>query len=326
MLGLYNINDMTNFASWTRRLKIRHLEIFSTLVSTGSQSAAADMLNITQPALSKWLRELEQDIGAPLFLRGKALKLTTLGAQFLSFSEHVLGEAENISDLMEAMRQGRAGRLRIGVLHAVVSELVPTAILRFRADAPSVRISVTEDTLAPLLDSLQRRELDVVIGRVQGAVLEGIRTEELYAEQVVAVVRAAHPLRLSARPSWAAAREYPWLVSPQGTPMRTRFETEFVNAGVRFPEDLIESRSVVVNETLLRHTNMMTLFSRNIAPYYTKNGVLTELGLPMSGSLGPVGLYLAEEELTPTVARFAELVREISASYVKSPIHITKKT
>lgn len=307
---------MTSFASWTRRLKIRHLEIFSTLVATGSQSAAADTLNMTQPALSKWLRELEEDIGAPLFVRGKTLRLTALGAQFLGFCEHVLGEAENISDLMEATRQGRAGRLRIGVLHAVVSELLPTAILRFRADAPNVRIAVTEDTLVPLLDALQRRELDLVIGRVQGAVLEGIRTEELYAEQVVAVVRAAHPLRLSPRPSWAAAREFPWLVSPQGTPMRTRFEAEFVNAGVRFPEDLIESRSVVVNQALLRHSNMITLFSRNVAPYYTTSGVLTELALPMTGTLGPVGLYLAEEELTPTVASFAALVREIALGQV----------
>ncbi|SLN76584.1 LysR substrate-binding domain-containing protein [Oceanibacterium hippocampi] len=326
-MGWYNLKNMMNYASWTRRLKIRHLEIFSTLVSSGSQSAAADMLNMTQPALSKWLRELEQDIGAPLFLRGKTLRLTTLGVQFLGFAEKVLGEAESISDRMEAMRQGRAGRLRIGVLHAVVSELLPTAILRFRATAPKVSIAVTEDTLVPLLDALLRRELDVVIGRIQGAVLQGIRSEELYEEQVVAVVRASHPLRLAARPNWAAAREYPWLVTPQGTPMRTRFESEFVNAGVRFPEDLIESRSVVVNETLLRHTDMITLFSRHVAPYYTKNGVLTELALPMTGKLGPVGLYFSDDEPTPTLSRFAALVRELATNQAgPAPLDISKMT
>lgn len=306
---------MTNQTSWTRRLKIRHLEIFSMLVSTGNQSAAAGKLNITQPALSKWLRELEQDIGAPLFMRGKSLRLTSVGSQFLVFAEHVLGEAENVSKVLQDMQMGHAGRLRIGVLHAVVSELLPTAILQFRTDAPSVRISVMENTLGPLLEALQRRELDVVIGRIQGAAIEGIQTEALYSEQVVAIVRTAHPLSQKTKPTWQDANTYPWLTTPQGTPMRTRLETEFINAGASFPTDLIESRSVVVNETLLRGADMITLMSCNVARHYTKNGDLTELALPMTGALGPVGLYLTGDHPTPTVARFIEIVRNISTQH-----------
>ncbi|WP_264214758.1 LysR substrate-binding domain-containing protein [Leisingera thetidis] len=307
--------DIRKSASWTRRLKLRHLEIFSSLVVAGNQSAAADKLNMTQPALSKWLRELEQDIGAQLFVRGKTLRLTSLGAEFLLFAEHVLGEAENVSEVLQDMRAGRAGRVRIGVLHAVVSDLVPTAILKFRESAPKVRITVVENTLVPLLDALLRRELDVIIGRIQGAVLEGVNAEVLYDEQVVAVVRASHPLRLSARPSWAAAGKFPWLVAPPGTPMRTRMESEFVNAGVPFPDELLESRSVIVNETLLRNADMITLMSKNVARYYTQHGVLTELGLPMTGGLGPMGMYLADEKPRPAVGRFAEIVREIAQQY-----------
>jgi DNA-binding transcriptional LysR family regulator len=306
---------MSPSASWTRRLKIRHLEIFSTLVEMGNQSAAAGKLNMTQPALSKWLRELEQDIGAPLFVRGKTLRLNSLGAEFLLFAQHVLGESENVSKMLKDMHEGRAGKLRIGVLHAVVSELLPAALLKFRENAPEVRLKVTENTLVPLLEALQRRELDLVIGRVQGAMLKGIRTEVLYDEPVVAVVRATHPLRLAQRVTWAEAGKFPWLVPPQGSPMRARMESEFVNAGVSFPVDLLESRSVVVNMTLLRNADMITLLSRNVARFYTQNDILSELALPMTGGLGPVGLYLVEGELSPTVARFAEILRDMSRQY-----------
>lgn len=303
---------MAKRASWTRRLKIRHLEIFVMLVETGNQSVAAGRLNITQPALSKWLRELEEDIGASLFERGKSLTLTPLGTEFLAFAEQVLGEAKNISYVLKDIHEGRAGRLRIGVLHAVVSDLLPTAILKIREAAPLVKISVQENTLSPLLEALHRRELDLVIGRIQGAELAGIQTEVLYAEQVTAVVRANHPLCAETHPSWAKATKFPWIASHTGTPMRIRLEAELVNAEVPFPADVLESRSVVVNDTLLRTSDMITLMSRNVANFYTRKGDVVELNLPMTGNLGPVGVFLPEANLSPIVTRFLDIVREIS--------------
>lgn len=303
---------MPQSVDWMRRLKIRHLEVFVTLVQTANQSEAARLLNITQPALSKWLRELEQDAGGALFLRERGMVLTPLGTAFLKYADRILGESEALTDEMEALRLGKAGRVRVGVLHAVVSELLPNAILRFRLQAPRVRIHLEEDTLEPLLDQLQRRELDLVIGRLQGMTPDCMIAETLYDETVTAVVRAGHPLiaRASA-PSWQEAANYPWIVPPAGVPMRLRLEAEFAAAGVPFPEELIVSRLALVNEQLLRQTDMICLFSRNVARYYTKTGDLTALPLPMHGMLGPVGLFRNQAPLSPAVEDFAAAIRAV---------------
>src|SRR5665213_433517 len=95
--------------SWMRRLKIRHLEVFMSLVQTGSQSATAALLHVTQPALSKWLRELEQNVGCPLFERGRPLKLTVYGHVVLRYSQRVLGDSLRTANELESLRAGSSG-------------------------------------------------------------------------------------------------------------------------------------------------------------------------------------------------------------------------
>ena len=65
--------------AWARRLKLRHLEIFLTLASAGSVTAAARLMHMTQPAVSHWLSDIEDLVGTPLFLRNRGLRLTEAG-------------------------------------------------------------------------------------------------------------------------------------------------------------------------------------------------------------------------------------------------------
>lgn len=154
--------------TWMRRLKIRHLEVFVTLVETGSQSATATQLNITQPALSKWLRELEEDIGAALFERGRRLTPTAYGEIVLQYARRVLGDSVRMGDELQTFRAGQSGRVRVGLLRSAAATLIPKVITSYLRIAPDVRISLFEDTLDNLLPRLERRELDCIIGRLQG--------------------------------------------------------------------------------------------------------------------------------------------------------------
>jgi len=154
--------------SWMRRLKIRHLEVFLTLVETGSQSATAAQLNITQPALSKWLRELEEDIGAPLFERGRRLTPTTYGEIVLHYAHRVLGDTTRMGDELKTFQAGQSGRVRVGLLRSAAATLIPKVITGYRQIAPDVRISLFEDTLDNLLPRLERRELDCILCRLYG--------------------------------------------------------------------------------------------------------------------------------------------------------------
>jgi DNA-binding transcriptional LysR family regulator len=297
-------------ARWLRRLKIRHLEVFMTLVETGSQSATAELLHVTQPALSKWLRELEQDVGCALFERGRPLKLTIYGQVVLRYAQRVLGDSTRTSNELDALLAGSSGRVRVGVLRTVATILLPRVIMRCRREAPKVRITVHEDSLDHLLPQLERHELDCILGRMQGEALNAeVFSEALYEEPVCAIVRPGHPLLKKRRVEWREAAAYPWIVPLAGTPMRVRLEAEFAAAGLSSPGDAIESMSLLTNQKLLHESDMISVVSRQLATHYAGTGSLAILPLPMRFALGPVGLLWVDANPTTAVAGFMQAVR-----------------
>jgi DNA-binding transcriptional LysR family regulator len=308
--------------SWMMRLRIRHLEVFVALVRTGSQSATAAALHVTQPALSKWLRELEENAGVALFERGRPMRLTLYGEVLLRYAQRVLGDSLRTADELAALSSGSSGHVRVGVLHAVAPTLVPRAVAHCRRGAPRVQITLHEDSQDNLLPRLQRHELDCVIGRLQvDFARRGVLTEALYDEPVCAVVGRHHPLLARRRVSWQQAAAYPWILPLPGTPMRTRLASEFAAAGIPEPRDPIESVSLLINEGLLRVTDMISVVSRQLAQHYAAAGTLAILPLPMRHALGPIGLVWIDERPTAAVTAFMDAVR-IEAGLLHRPVDV----
>jgi len=298
-------------AAWLLRLRIRHLEVFRMLVRTGSQSETAALMHITQPALSKWLRELEEQAGCALMQRERPLRLTADGEVLLRYAERVLGDSLRTGKELEAMRAGSSGLLRVGVLRAVAPVLVPHAILRCRQEAPRLQIRLYEDSLDNLLPALRRHELDCVIGRLHGQALgPEFQSEALYEEPVVAVVRRGHPLLKKRRLALADAAAYPWILPLPGMPMRVRLEAEFAAANVRLPAEQVESVSLMINETLLLASDMVSVVSQQLAQHYQQAGILSILPLAMRQALGPVGLLWVDTAPSNAVRRFLDSVRQ----------------
>ncbi|MGH3525059.1 MAG: LysR substrate-binding domain-containing protein [Mycobacterium sp.] len=301
---------MEEHPGWMRRLKIRHLEVFMSLVQTGSQSATAALLHVTQPALSKWLRELEQNVGCPLFERGRPLSLTVYGHVVLRYAQRVLGDSLRTANELESLRAGSSGRVRVGVLRTVAAILLPKAIVHCRRHSPRVHITIYEDSLDNLLPKLLRHELDCVVGRLQPEALNAdVFREALYDEPVCAVVRTNHPLLTRDHVTWSDVAAYPWIVPLPGTPLRVRVDAEFAAAGLPSPVDPIESVSLLMNEKLLQVTDMVSVVSRQLAIHYAGSGSLAILPLEMRHALGPVGLLWVDASPTSALARFLDSVR-----------------
>ena len=100
-MGVYAlmVMDDDKAAAWLMRLRIRHLEVFRMLVRTGSQSETAALMHITQPALSKWLRELETQAGCALMERERPLRLTADGEVLLRYAERLFSRPAYIEAL-----------------------------------------------------------------------------------------------------------------------------------------------------------------------------------------------------------------------------------
>src|SRR5690606_7122112 len=156
--------------TWAKRLKMRHLEIFLLMDETGSITATAEALHLTQPAVSHWIADLEKTVGMKLFVRGRKLRLTATGEAFKTYALRTLGEVKRASLQFEAIQSGFSGRIRIGAISSIAMQLLPSAVDSMRIRHPDVQFEVNIGNFNILMEQLGHRELDVVLGPLDGRV------------------------------------------------------------------------------------------------------------------------------------------------------------
>lgn len=152
-------------------LHLQQLAYIRALERWGTFTEAARRLQVSQPALSQSLSQLERRLGVPLLERdGRRRQLTEAGHEVARFADEVLGRAAALRDWLLARQQGHAGALRVGMIDAASLYVLPDAIRAFRETHPDVRLELVVDRSALLLERLARFELDLafVVGPVRG--------------------------------------------------------------------------------------------------------------------------------------------------------------
>lgn len=237
--------DRLETIPWARRLKLRHLEVFLAVHQTGSLTAAATHLHMTQPALSHWLSDTEDVVGRPLFLRNRRLALTAEGEVLRQHATRMLRDVYRTDEELKAVQAGLKGRLHIG--SGLPRVLLPKAIVRLHQTWPDIFVSVLEAPFATLLEMLANRQVDLIIGALGApAMRSGFAAEPLIHDDVQIVARAGHPcLQQGSAPSWEELCVHPWILPPAASEMRTVFEDAFAARNLRPPVPCAEAGSSV---------------------------------------------------------------------------------
>ena len=150
-----------------RRIKFRHIQCFVEIARERSLKLAADKLNLTQPAISKTLKELEDIIGASLMTRNRAgIALTKQGKVFLHFAQISLASLQQGLDGVEKEGEHARATLKVGVLPSVAASFMPPVIKEFSELAPNVMVQIMDGPHGYLIDRLKMGKLDLVIGRL----------------------------------------------------------------------------------------------------------------------------------------------------------------
>ncbi|NRO95542.1 LysR family transcriptional regulator [Paraburkholderia sp. NMBU_R16] len=289
---------------WTYRLRLRHLQLLLSLAETGNLSQSATALNTTQPALSKWLKELENDVGLPLFERhARGLRPTAPGEALIEHARRIEAHLDTARDDMHALREGGSGLVSIGTSGVAAADTVPLAVSRLLACMPRAQVRLVESTMNQLMPQLARGELDIVVGR-SGEQYEDaqLQSETLYTELIDFVARPHHPLTQKATLEWDDVLAYSWVVWPQGTPVRNALEAALAAAGRTLPTHCVESNSSVLNLTLLNNTDLLGVASHRPALRFQQLNALQILPMKLQGS-GSVSIYWhAENENRAAVA------------------------
>lgn len=260
---------------WIRNLRIRQLRMLLRLCETKNLSQVAQEFSLTQPALSKWLKEFEKTIGSPLFSRhSKGLHPTPLMLELARQSQDILIRLERTQQSINQIKTVAHSQISIGLSPIVAHTSLPSAITSFHAKNPKTFIKFHEDTFNQLLAKLRAGEVDLVIARTEkGASLHDLCQHALAEIQLCLIVDRRHPLANEPEVSWKQAMSYPWIAPPAGSPVRQQMEIVFTKLGVGAPPVLIESTSISLTVRLLENTTY-------IAPIASKS--LEPLGLSHS--------------------------------------------
>ncbi len=283
------------------RLRLRHHEVLLEIARQGSLTAAAAALDATQPAVSQWLAEIEAAMGHPLFVRGRQIQPTPFLAPALQHARRLLADARQLQQELDVVATGSSGRVRIGSMLVASAGWLPRAVLKLQADAPTVTLHVVEDIASGLLARFERRELDVLVGRLDERLYRlDAHVEPLFPDRHCVVAAPGHPLARRRAPSWAEAAEHRWVLPPRETSLRRAIDSTFLDRGLRPPEAWIESASHTLTEELLRRSDSLAVVSRAAA---TRARALKTLGvvrLSLSTDVGPVGMVWDRGE--PSIA------------------------
>jgi len=200
-----------------RSMELRHLRYFLAIVAERHFTRAAKKLGIAQPPLSQQIRQLEDEVGTPLFIRtARGVTLTAAGEAFLPHAETALREADRARTAARRVKQGDLGTLRVGFTSAAsLNPLVPGVISAFRATYPDVELRLIVQPTAPLLAQLSQDQIDVAFVRPTSTERQFLRTLPLPDERLWIALPTGHALATRKRLRLVELRNEPFILYPR---------------------------------------------------------------------------------------------------------------
>lgn len=303
------------------RVSIRQLRLVAAIAEVGSMVRAGEAIGMTQPGVSKAVRDLERDLGVALFERGnRGVTPTSYGEALVRHAERVLAQLEHAAQELDDLAHGAGGRVAVGTLLAASAWLLPRAIDRLRTERPRVIVDVIEGTNDRLQPMLLRGELDMVVGRLsEFRHRAGIHHEPIYADEILLLARPGHRLADRAHLRLADLQEADWILPPPETSLRRQLEKAFSDAGLDPPRCVVQSVSLLTNRHLLRDSDLVGAWPRGVAADDLAQGHLVSLPIRLDGIPWPVGVSTRKQSrLSPAAEALLSMLRAAGRNPAKS--------
>jgi LysR family pca operon transcriptional activator len=284
------------------RVRFRHLQTFLEVARQKSVVKAAGVLNVSQPAVTKTIRELEAALGVAVFERdGRGIKITRSGEVFMQHAGLAVTALRQGIDSVANAAAKTGPAIRIGALPTVSAHIMPRAMSLFLQENTGSSIKIVTGENAVLLEQLRLGELDVVVGRLAAPdKMTGFFFEHLYSEQVVFVVRAGHPLLGVRQSVFERLGDFPVLMPTRGSIIRPYVERLFITNGVAAVPTEIETVSDSFGRAFVRQSDAVWIISAGVVVNDIEEGALVALPVDTNETRGPVGLTMRTDRLPST--------------------------
>jgi DNA-binding transcriptional LysR family regulator len=305
-----------------RRIRLRQLELLAALEHAPTLSAAAREVRLSQPAASKLLGALSDDLAIDLFEKaGRSLRPTAAGRALIRHAANLVGNLDRAQADIEAIESGLSGTVAVGAGIGACYVLMPRALSLLLDQAPDIVVTMREGAMEEHFAMLRDGRLDLVVGRVEPALVDReFALDELYDPAINIVAGPQHPLVRMRPVNWAKLAEQDWILPQEGTPMRAGIERIFRRVKRRPSRCMIESSSIQTNVSLMNARDMLWVLSEDIAAYFERLGLLKRLPVEALRTAAALSaIRMRGRSLSPPAARLMDCLHVAAKEIAPAP-------
>jgi len=307
-------NDRTK-----RQLKLRDLDILMVVVQAGGMGKAARRLDMSQPAVSKAIADLEHTLGVRLVLRTqKGIEPTPYGLALVKRGVAMFNELRQGVQDIEFLADPTAGELRIGATEPLAVAIVAPVIEQLSRQYPRMAFQVVGGDLLGTYRNIEERNVEFVISRVSGALPDGCAAETLFYDSMVVATGANNPLTRRRKIELSELVDEPWTQQLADNHFGWLVANAFQAAGLSPPRMTISSSYLMLRYELLAAGRLLTVVPGFSLKLPRKHSFLRALPVELPHSRHPVAIItLKNRELSPLAQLFCERVRAITKPLAK---------
>jgi DNA-binding transcriptional LysR family regulator len=301
-----------------RRIRLRELHILLGVVQSGSMAKAAQLLAMSQPAVSKAIADLEQALGVRLLDRGpKGVEPTSYGRALARRGAVVFDELRHGVGEIEFLADPSVGEVRLACGEPVGATLVAPVIERLSLTRPGLVFHVTTaNTITLEFQELRERKLDLMIGRIVTPFAEDdLWAEPLFGQSIVVVAGAQSRWARRRSVELAELVEEKWILLPPDTPHSTYVVSAFRARGLEPPRATVTSNLIRLREALVATGHFLSAFPAELLhPYKGRHPAIKVLPVNL-GPPQPIAIVtMKNRTLSPAVELFIDCARTVAKS------------
>ena len=300
-----------------RRLKLRDLHVFFTVVQHGSLARAAAHLRVSQPAVSQLVIDLENVLGAKLFDRSsRGVTPTIYGNALMTHARAAFDELKQGIRTIDFLSDRNSGEVKFSCPEGL-APLLPPIIESFSADFPGIILDIYEEEFASFATKLRDRKLDFALQRLHGLpkkddpAFDGLTTDLLFNDEVVVTA--------GLRSQWAKRRKValsdllnePWILTGPPSWNHSVVAEACHSRGLSLPKIILSTFSTHIRANMVSSGRFIATFPKSVARVYAERFAIKILPVELPKWPWPVAiLTLKERSVSPAVELFIEHLRD----------------
>lgn len=306
--------------SFANLLKVQDLRMIIALSKQRTILRAAEAMQLSQPAITKRLQDLEKDLGIALFHRmSRGVEPTPYGEILIKHAHIILNQIRHAEGEVSDLSDGEGGRLSIGVPVSAASELISESITQLLEKRRNVQVTMLSDYNIRLIPALKRGDIDLIAGRLPAESQDDIDYEHLYNEDLIVVVRKEHPLANQKRIKNSELLNHKWMLPLRDSNLYMEIEAYFRREGLPMPQTSIFALSQIGSLKIIRHNDLIGVYPQEAVQEEIDAGKLVQLHTDISPEPSRIGFITRQHGfISPAAEAFIEIFKKLGQAKGKA--------